>query len=226
MLLKLQNYHSENIPTIYKKLNSFYFWCKYEYQRKQIWIEGIYVRAEYRRKDEKNLYDVLLNDYEKGMDIEKLDIFFNELKKEIVPFLKKIQEKKKSLKEENKIDVPVDEDIQFKFAKYLANYVGFDFEKGIIETSEHPFTLNLNKNDVRLTTNNKKDTPFSTVTDKFSTPGLSSAMCWVTALDASSSLEKTFLPMSLTKSNKPILKFLLYICLRDYYDTEIPLRSP
>jgi len=119
--------------------------------------------AEYRRKNEKNLYDVLSNDYEKGMDIEKLDIFFNELKKEIVPFLKKIQEKKKSLKEENKIDVPVDEDIQFKFAKYLANYVGFDFEKGIIETSEHPFTLNLNKNDVRLTTNNKKDTPFSTV---------------------------------------------------------------
>ena len=119
--------------------------------------------AEYRRKNEKNLYDVLLNDYEKGMDIEKLDIFFNELKKEIVPFLKKIQEKKKSLKEENKLNVPVDEDIQFKFAKYLANYVGFDFEKGIIETSEHPFTLNLNKNDVRLTTNNKKDTPFSTV---------------------------------------------------------------
>ena len=50
MFLKLQNYHSENIPTIYKKLNSFYFWCKYEYQRKQIWIEGIYVRTEYRRK--------------------------------------------------------------------------------------------------------------------------------------------------------------------------------
>ncbi|WP_336012443.1 GNAT family N-acetyltransferase [Fusobacterium polymorphum] len=85
MLLKLQNYHSENVPTIYKKLNSFFtfneyleiledkniyfllaifnneviglIWLnfneklsKYEYQRKQIWIEGIYVRAEYRRK--------------------------------------------------------------------------------------------------------------------------------------------------------------------------------
>ena len=50
MLLKLQNYHSENIPTIYKKLNSFYFWCKYEYQRKQIWIERIYVEQKYRRK--------------------------------------------------------------------------------------------------------------------------------------------------------------------------------
>ena len=119
--------------------------------------------AEYRRKDEKNLYDVLLNDYEKGMDIEKLDIFFNELKKEIVPFLKKIQEKKKSLKEEDKLNVLVDEDIQMKFAKYLAAYVGFDFEKGLVETSEHPFTLNLNKNDVRLTTNNKRNIPFSTV---------------------------------------------------------------
>ncbi|WP_427169260.1 carboxypeptidase M32 [Fusobacterium nucleatum] len=119
--------------------------------------------AEYRRKNEKNLYDVLLNDYEKGMDTEKLDIFFSELKKEIVPFLKKIQEKKKTLKEEYKLNVPVDEDIQFKFAKYLSEYVGFDFEKGLIETSEHPFTLNLNKNDVRLTTNNKKNMPFSTV---------------------------------------------------------------
>ena len=119
--------------------------------------------AEYRRKDEKNLYDVLLNDYEKGMDTEKLDIFFSELKKEIVPFLKKIQEKKKSLKEEDKLNVLVDEDIQMKFAKYLAAYVGFDFEKGLVETSEHPFTLNLNKNDVRLTTNNKRNIPFSTV---------------------------------------------------------------
>ena len=85
MLLKLQNYHSKNVPTIYKKLDTFFtfneyleilkdkniyfllatldneaiglIWLsfneklsKYEYQRKQIWIEGIYVRTEYRRK--------------------------------------------------------------------------------------------------------------------------------------------------------------------------------
>ena len=119
--------------------------------------------ATYRRKDEKTLYDVLLNDYEKGMDTERLDIFFSELKKEIVPFLKKIQEKKKTIKEVDKISVPIDEDVQLKFAKFLSSYVGFDFEKGLVETSEHPFTLNLNKNDVRLTTKNKKDSPMSTV---------------------------------------------------------------
>ena len=85
MLLKLQNYHSENIPKVYKKLDIFFtfdeylkiledkntyfllatfnneviglIWLnfneklsKYEYQRKQIWIEGIYVRSKYGRK--------------------------------------------------------------------------------------------------------------------------------------------------------------------------------
>ena len=85
MFLKLQNYHSENVPTIYKKLDTFFtfdeylkiledrnvyfilatldneviglIWLsfneklsKYEYQRKQIWIEGIYIKTKYRRK--------------------------------------------------------------------------------------------------------------------------------------------------------------------------------
>ena len=72
--------------------------------------------ATYRRKDEKTLYDVLLNDYEKGMDTERLDVFFSELKKEIVPFLKKIQEKKKTIKEVDKISVPVDEVVHLNFA--------------------------------------------------------------------------------------------------------------
>lgn len=117
--------------------------------------------ATYRRKDEKTIYDVLLNDYEKGIDSEKLDKFFAELKKEIVPLLRKIQEKKNEGK--NKLEVKVDKNIQFDFAKYLAGYLGFDFERGILDTSEHPFTLNLNKNDVRITTKNIEEIPFSTV---------------------------------------------------------------
>lgn len=120
--------------------------------------------AIYRRKDEKTIYDVLLNDYEKGMDSEKLDKFFAELKKEIIPLLKSIQNKKKERKnEKSKIEVEIEKSIQFEFAKYLAKYIGFDFERGLIDLSEHPFTLNLNKNDVRITTKNLKNIPFSTV---------------------------------------------------------------
>ncbi|MDY4011111.1 MAG: carboxypeptidase M32 [Fusobacterium gastrosuis] len=118
--------------------------------------------AGYRKTDEKTIYDVLLNDYEKGMDSEKLDKFFDELKKEIVPLLRKIQEKNKESKK-SKLDVKMDKNIQLEFAKYIAEYVGFDFERGILDLSEHPFTLNLNKNDVRLTTKNILESPFSTI---------------------------------------------------------------
>lgn len=117
--------------------------------------------ASYRKTNEKNIYDVLLNDYEKGIDCEKLDNFFAELKKEIVPLLKKIQEKK--IKNFSNINFEVEKHIQFDFAKYIAEYVGFDFDKGILDLSEHPFTLNLNKNDVRITTKNIKNIPFSTI---------------------------------------------------------------
>ncbi|WP_022819263.1 carboxypeptidase M32 [Fusobacterium russii] len=117
--------------------------------------------ATYRKKDEKKIYDVLLKDYEKGLDSEKLDKFFAELKKEIVPLLKKIQVKKSLSKSE--LEVEVNEKVQFDFAKYMAKYLGFDFERGILDLSEHPFTLNLNKNDVRITTKNIKKLPFSTI---------------------------------------------------------------
>lgn len=116
--------------------------------------------ANYRKNEEKTAYDVLLNDYEKGMNSEKLDKFFSELKKEILPLLRKIQEKKQ---EKSKLEVKVDKKIQADFAKYVAEYVGFDFERGFIDTSEHPFTLNLNKNDVRITTKNIENMPFSTI---------------------------------------------------------------
>ena len=44
--------------------------------------------AGYRAKDGKKLYDVMLDDYEKGFSMENLDRFFGLLKKELVPFLK------------------------------------------------------------------------------------------------------------------------------------------
>ncbi|EHO16938.1 hypothetical protein HMPREF9466_02879 [Fusobacterium necrophorum subsp. funduliforme 1_1_36S] len=53
--------------------------------------------ANYLRKEEKTLYDVLLRDYEKGMTCEKLDVFFASLKAEIVPLLHNIQKTKRNI---------------------------------------------------------------------------------------------------------------------------------
>ena len=96
------------------------------------------------------------------MDTEKLDKFFGELRKEIVPLLKKIMDKSRGEDFEllhKKIDIAE----QKKFNRFLGEYLGFDFERGITAESEHPFTLNLDKNDVRLTTKYIEDQPFSAV---------------------------------------------------------------
>lgn len=119
--------------------------------------------ASYRKKNEKNLYDVVLNDYEKNMTVEKLDKFFNQLKEEIVPLLKKIIKKKEENKIESTLNFSIDTESQKKFNKYICDYLGFDFDRGIVAESEHPFTTNLDKNDVRFTTKYIEEIPFSSL---------------------------------------------------------------
>lgn len=108
--------------------------------------------ASYRKKEGQKLYDVMLNTYEKDFNMEMLDRFFEKLKEELVPLLKEIMDRGKSIDNSFlKGDYP--ENKQRELAEYLAEYVGFDFNKGVISVSAHPFTTNLHNHDVRITTN-------------------------------------------------------------------------
>ncbi|MBC2851331.1 carboxypeptidase M32 [Cetobacterium sp. 8H] len=115
---------------------------------------------EYRNTG-KNLYSVLLDDYEKGMDIEKLDLFFEELKNEIVPLLKEISNNKRDF--QKKVDFNVDKEQQKNLSIDILEYIGFDLERGVISESAHPFTLTVSKDDVRLTTRYFENIPFSSI---------------------------------------------------------------
>lgn len=117
--------------------------------------------ATYLRKNEKTLYDVLLHEYEKGMTCESLDVFFDNLKKEIVPLLTKIQKNPKQAF--TFLEKPISKEAQKKFSRFLAEHLGFDFERGVLAESEHPFTLHIDKNDVRITTNYRENLPLSSV---------------------------------------------------------------
>ena len=116
--------------------------------------------ANYHKKDEKNLYDVILQEYEKGMTSEKLDEFFSLLKSEIVPLLKKVKE---AGNPDKKLLQKVDIEKQKQFNRFIGEYLGFDFDRGIGAESEHPFTMNITKNDVRLTTKYIENNPMSAV---------------------------------------------------------------
>lgn len=122
--------------------------------------------ASYRAKKGENLYDLLLNDYEEGFTSEVLDDFFGRLQKALLPLLHKVTAKNDMIdKTYNSRFYRVD--TQRDFCRFLAGYVGFDFNRGVLAESEHPFTTNLHNHDVRLTNhfreNNLESAIFSVI---------------------------------------------------------------
>ncbi len=99
-----------------------------------------------------NIYNSMLNDYEKGITSEQIDKLFSKLKEEIIPIVKQLKKKNIS-KVKNVLD-----DTQFiNLAKYLLDYIGFDNERGALGIYTHGYTTKLNKNDVRITFSNREN---------------------------------------------------------------------
>ena len=113
--------------------------------------------AKYYKPDQ-NPYDTQLSLYERGLTMEKTDAFFNALKERIVPLLKKVQEKPQV--DDSFIwgkTYPIE--AQRKFSDYLMDVITIDRNRCAIGETEHPFTTNFNKKDVRITTHYHEETP-------------------------------------------------------------------
>ena len=111
-----------------------------EYQKKFVKLRGT----------DKKTYDALLDEFEPEMDMERLDGFFSELRKDVVPLIDKITKNNSESMEflKDKYDIKKQE----AYSRQLMPLLGFDNKKGLLTTSIHPFTLNLSRNDVRITT--------------------------------------------------------------------------
>lgn len=111
-------------------------------------------------------YNTLLDDYEKGMTIDILDEFFNELKATIVPLVKKINTEGRQINADLLFQ-NYDKEGQEKLSYSILKRMGFDLDSGMLKESAHPFTLSLNIKDVRITTrylaNNVASAMFSTL---------------------------------------------------------------
>ncbi len=112
--------------------------------------------AGYRVKDDKKPYEVLLSDFDECFMIKDLDLFFDQVKKEIIPLLKEVTKKAETIdKSYNYLKYDIEK--QKEFCKYICGYIGFDFNRGVVSESAHPFTLQLHNHDVRITTHYKED---------------------------------------------------------------------
>ena len=102
------------------------------------------------KDDKRPAYDVLLDGYEKGMDTEKLDVFFEGLRKELTPVVIEIGKRKAPDTSFLHGHFPVAQ--QRVFSDKLMALMGLDRNHCGIAETEHPFTTGFGKWDVRITT--------------------------------------------------------------------------
>lgn len=100
-------------------------------------------------------YDALLNEYERGVNMEYLDGFFATLRQRIVPLIHAIGEKEPPDDSFLHRRYPVE--AQRKFSDYLMEVLGLDRAHCTIGETEHPYTLEFNNKDVRITTHYHED---------------------------------------------------------------------
>jgi len=114
------------------------------------------------RKSSLSDYDVLLADYEPGMNQEKYDLFFNVVKEKLVPFLHQLLEK----------GTPVDMTFvsknypiekQRQFMKILMNKMKIDARSTFLAESAHPFSSSFSINDNRITVKYHEDNLLSAI---------------------------------------------------------------
>lgn len=99
---------------------------------------------------EKNPYDALLNEYEKGATVKWLDDVFNQLQLPLKQLLSSIAQKEQP--DESFLHQHFDKDAQWTFGLEMLKKMGYDFDAGRQDISAHPFTTSFNARDVRLTT--------------------------------------------------------------------------
>ncbi len=110
---------------------------------------------------DKEIYDALLNQYEEGMDSATIDRLFAELKEELIPLVDKII--KADQPDDTAFHQVFDVNGQKAVQDMLLEYIGFNRDAGCVGETEHPFTLNFNSRDVRVSNHYYETEPLSSM---------------------------------------------------------------
>jgi carboxypeptidase Taq len=114
---------------------------------------------------EEDRYDALLDEYEPWMKASTVDRVFDEMSGSLRSLLDRIMGAPRVDDAFLYADYPVEK--QKIFSKQVARAIGFDFSRGSISESAHPFTIRPGEDDVRITTrynpNSFKSAIFGTI---------------------------------------------------------------
>ncbi len=111
-------------------------------------------------------YNSLLDDYEEGMTVTKLQEEFTYLKPKLTELLQKITASKR-YENQQKLTFVGDARKQKEISQLIFQKLGLTTQNARLDVSVHPFTTTIGNDDVRITTNYAHDNPlfsfFSTV---------------------------------------------------------------
>ncbi|HMO01733.1 MAG TPA: carboxypeptidase M32 [Oligoflexia bacterium] len=95
-------------------------------------------------------YDALLDDYEPGAKISQTKTILLDLAERLRALMPAILEKQKS-KATSSVTLKMSQEDQAKLCRKILNDIGFDFSKGRLDLSAHPFSTSIGKDDQRIT---------------------------------------------------------------------------
>ncbi len=104
---------------------------------------------------EKHPYDYWLDQFEGGLTMEKCDAFFAALRERIVPLVRRIGEAPQV--DDAVLRQHFPQAAQEKLSDYFMELMCLDRDHCGIATTEHPFTIEFSKHDVRITTHYHED---------------------------------------------------------------------
>ena len=96
-------------------------------------------------------YDALLDTYELGASVSTLTPLFGALRARLVPLLQRVLTASVAI-DDAVLFRSYDTARQMEFGRFVLTAMGYDFERGRLDVSMHPFTTSFHPTDVRVTT--------------------------------------------------------------------------
>ena len=100
---------------------------------------------------QERLYDALLDQFEPGMKASQVQSIFDDLKGELIPLVQAIAEKAERV-DDAVLHQEFDEGKQEAFGTMVVERFGYDFSRGRLDRTVHPFATPFSRNDARITT--------------------------------------------------------------------------
>tara|TARA_Y100001954_G_scaffold102816_1_gene111882 strand:- start:575 stop:2110 length:1536 start_codon:yes stop_codon:yes gene_type:complete len=108
-------------------------------------------------------YDALLDIYESGLTVARLDPLFDGLRNEVAPLIRSVSERGEGPDMSWITDNVWSREGQERLSQKVSEAIGFDFKSGRRDASTHPFCGGPNPDDVRWTTRYNDEDPFGSL---------------------------------------------------------------